>query len=66
MNQFLKPFGVLLIIIFFGGHAIAQRPDIKSVDKVSGSMDEVVTIQGAYFGTDACKRESAPLKPEDR
>jgi gliding motility-associated-like protein len=55
MNQFLKPFGVLLIIIFFGDHVIAQRPDIKSVDKVSGSMDEVVTIQGAYFGTDATK-----------
>jgi len=41
MNQFLRPLGVLLTIIFFGDHVIAQRPDIKSVDKVSGSMDEV-------------------------
>jgi len=46
MNEFLKPFGVLLTILFFGNPVIAQRPDIKSVDKVSGSMDELVTIQG--------------------
>src|SRR5688572_24998586 len=55
MNQFLKPFGVLLTISFLSFQGIAQKPDIKSVDKISGSMDETVTIQGAYFGTDATK-----------
>jgi gliding motility-associated-like protein len=55
MNQLLKPFGVLLAISLLAYQGIAQRPDVKSVDKFSGSMDETVTIQGSYFGTDATK-----------
>lgn len=37
---------VFSIIAVFG-----QKPDIKSIDKVSGSMEQLVTFQGAYFGT---------------
>ena len=33
----------------------AQKPEINSVDKQDGHMDEVVTIKGAFFGTDATK-----------
>jgi gliding motility-associated-like protein len=32
-----------------------QKPEINSVDKRDGHMDEVVTIKGAFFGTDATK-----------
>ena len=35
--------------------SFAQKPEIKSIDKISGAMDEVITIRGAYFGTDASK-----------
>jgi gliding motility-associated-like protein len=31
--------------------ALGQKPEIKSIDKVSGSMEEMVTIQGSFFGT---------------
>src|SRR5688572_19250628 len=55
MHQFLKSVGILTITVLFGYKAFSQRPDIKSVDKISGSMDELVTIQGSYFGTDATK-----------
>ncbi|MEJ7647343.1 MAG: FG-GAP-like repeat-containing protein [Chryseolinea sp.] len=37
------------------GAAHAQKPEIKSIDKVMGSMGEVVTIKGSFFGTDATK-----------
>ena len=33
----------------------AQKPEIKSIDKVMGSMDEILTLRGSYFGTDATK-----------
>ncbi|HEX6223611.1 MAG TPA: FG-GAP-like repeat-containing protein [Chryseolinea sp.] len=33
----------------------AQKPEINSIDKRSGHMEEVVTIKGAFFGTDATK-----------
>ena len=33
----------------------AQKPEIKSIDKVEGHMEERVTIKGAFFGTDATK-----------
>src|SRR5687768_15553993 len=35
--------------------SLAQKPEINSVDKRAGHMDEVVTIKGAFFGTDASK-----------
>ncbi len=35
--------------------AVAQKPEIKSVDKVEGHMDEKVIIKGSFFGTDASK-----------
>jgi len=31
--------------------AMGQKPEIKSIDKVTGSMEELVTIQGSFFGT---------------
>ena len=55
MHQFLKSLGILTFTVLFGYKAFSQRPDIKSVDKISGSMDELVTIQGSYFGIDATK-----------
>ena len=33
----------------------AQKPEVKSVDKLVGHMEEIVTIKGAFFGTDATK-----------
>ncbi len=33
--------------------SLAQKPEINSVDKRAGHMEEVVTIKGAFFGTDA-------------
>lgn len=33
----------------------AQKPEVKSIDKLVGSMDEILTIKGSYFGTDATK-----------
>ena len=33
----------------------AQKPEIKSIDKVMGSMDQLMTIKGSFFGTDATK-----------
>jgi len=35
--------------------AFAQKPEIKSIDKLTGSMEEVVTLKGSFFGTDATK-----------
>ena len=35
--------------------SFAQKPEINSVDKLAGHMEEVVTIKGAFFGTDASK-----------
>ncbi len=34
---------------------MAQRPVIREVNKVSGSITEVVTLKGSNFGTDATK-----------
>jgi len=33
----------------------AQKPEVKSLSVSSGSMGEVVTIKGSFFGTDATK-----------
>src|SRR5688572_17496941 len=33
----------------------AQKPEITGVDKVSGGLDDVVTIKGSSFGTDQTK-----------
>lgn len=35
--------------------SLGQKPEIKSIDKVKGHMEEKVTIKGAFFGTDASK-----------
>jgi gliding motility-associated-like protein len=35
--------------------SLAQKPEINSVDKRAGHMDEVVIIKGAFFGTDPTK-----------
>lgn len=48
--------GIIAICLFFGTTlVVAQTPEIKSIDKISGSMDEVVTLKGSFFGTDATK-----------
>jgi gliding motility-associated-like protein len=33
----------------------AQKPEIKSLSKSVGAMDELITIKGSFFGTDATK-----------
>ena len=33
----------------------AQKPEIKSVDKWVGPMEDVVILKGAFFGTDPTK-----------
>jgi gliding motility-associated-like protein len=35
--------------------SVAQRPEVKSIDRAQGAMEENVTIKGAFFGTDASK-----------
>lgn len=35
--------------------SVAQKPEVKSVDKSSGHTQETLTIKGAFFGTDATK-----------
>ena len=35
--------------------SVAQKPEIKSIEKLSGHMDEIVLIKGAYFGIDKTK-----------
>ena len=49
-------------IAFIGGFAISsihcawgQKPAIKSIDKLRGPMEEVVTVKGSFFGTDKTK-----------
>jgi len=60
MNTFLptllKVAGILPAVFGLGFYAVfAQKPEVKSVDKTNGSMDEVVTLSGSFFGTDATK-----------
>jgi gliding motility-associated-like protein len=53
-NTFIKFLGISAFCIL-SEVAFAQKPEIKSIDKLSGSMDEVVTLKGSFFGTDATK-----------
>ncbi|HEY9008962.1 MAG TPA: FG-GAP-like repeat-containing protein [Ohtaekwangia sp.] len=47
-----RPVGILLLLLVF--HlSFAQRPDIRSVNRSSGSMSEVLSITGSNFGTNA-------------
>lgn len=46
---------LLTFVISTVHFSFAQKPEIKSIDRLSGAMEEVVTIKGAYFGTDASK-----------
>jgi hypothetical protein len=45
----------LAVIILSTTLVVAQKPEIKVVDKVNGAMDEVVTLTGSFFGTDATR-----------
>ncbi|MEO8471714.1 MAG: FG-GAP-like repeat-containing protein [Chryseolinea sp.] len=49
------PFVMTLLAILACSSVNAQKPEIKSIDKLAGSMAEIVTIKGSYFGTDATK-----------
>ncbi len=55
------PFSTFKIAAFFiaslliAQTAWAQRPVVREVDKVSGSMTELITLKGSNFGTDATK-----------
>ena len=35
--------------------AVAQKPEVKSVDKPSGHSQETITVKGSFFGTDVTK-----------
>jgi gliding motility-associated-like protein len=45
----------LVLVIVSIQSAYAQKPDIKSIDKVSGEVAERVTIKGDNFGADASR-----------
>ncbi|MEO7989245.1 MAG: FG-GAP-like repeat-containing protein [Chryseolinea sp.] len=45
--------GFLVIALLCSHLAMAQRPIIREVNKVSGNMTEVVTLKGSNFGTNA-------------
>src|SRR5688572_27361758 len=47
---FIFAFAISIVFV-----SLAQKPEINSIDKQSGHMEEVVTIKGAFFGTDASK-----------
>lgn len=56
LSAIIKIPGNLAFCLLLGiGSGFAQKPEIKSIDKVSGSMEEVITIKGSFFGTDATK-----------
>ncbi len=59
MNNFLSTIAKLTWLLGMYGlsfyAAFGQKPEIKSVDKTNGSMDEVVTLTGSFFGTDPTK-----------
>lgn len=46
---------VMGLVLVTGSAAFAQKPEVKSLSKLNGSMDEVITIKGSYFGTDFTK-----------
>ncbi len=56
MNQlpttFTRTFAILVWTLAIYLPVKAQKPEIKFVDKLAGSMDEIVTLRGAFFGTD--------------
>ncbi|WP_159453764.1 FG-GAP-like repeat-containing protein [Ohtaekwangia koreensis] len=53
-NIITKSTGVIVLVLL-SGMLYAQQPVILSVDKVSSSMSETVTIKGSNFGTDPTK-----------
>ncbi len=59
MDRIQKTFIYLAWLIIFLTSTIqlslAQKPEIKSIDKLAGHMEEVVTVKGAYFGADQTK-----------
>src|SRR6187455_2614316 len=51
----LRALCIFTFVISMALVSLAQKPEIKSIEKLSGHMDEVVLIKGAYFGTDNTK-----------
>jgi len=59
MNPFIASFRRMVLIagvmLASASAVVAQKPEVKSLSSSMGSMDEVITIKGSYFGTDATK-----------
>lgn len=51
----LKIIGLLLAWSYTFTTAYAQLPEVQYVSKTSGSMEQIVTLKGSGFGTDATK-----------
>ena len=51
----LRALCTLTFVISMALVSVAQKPEIKSVEKLSGHMDEIILIKGAYFGIDKTK-----------
>ncbi|SHH75138.1 gliding motility-associated C-terminal domain-containing protein [Chryseolinea serpens] len=54
-SLFTKIVGLLIVFLVIIPAAFAQRPEIKEISKVKGSMDDIVLLKGSFFGTDATK-----------
>lgn len=52
---FRKAATILIGALLSVSGALAQKPEITTVDKVNGSMKEVVTLKGSSFGIDSTK-----------
>jgi len=46
---------ILTLMMFTVLISEAQKPEIRSLDRWVGAMEELVTIRGAFFGTDPNK-----------
>ena len=52
---FTKIVGLLIVFLVIIPAAFAQRPEIKEISKVKGSVGETVHLKGSFFGNDATK-----------
>ncbi|HEY5750026.1 MAG TPA: FG-GAP-like repeat-containing protein [Chryseolinea sp.] len=49
-SLFTKIVGLPIVFLMIIPAAFAQRPEIKEISKVKGSMDDILTIKGSNFG----------------
>jgi len=50
---FKKTVGLLIVLLVITPTVFAQRPEIRDVSHLQGSMDHTIQLSGNYFGTDA-------------